>query len=67
MPAALSFSITVASYGGIQPSRIFEAAVVSMPLVTIMSLMAIGTPASSGRAALSSADLASKVSACSRA
>ena len=31
------------------------------------SLMAIGTPASSGRAALSSADLASKASACSRA
>ena len=67
MPAALSFSMTVASYGGTQPSRILEAAVVSMPLVTIMSLMAIGTPASSGRAALSSADLASKASACSRA
>ena len=49
MPAALSFSMTVASYGGTQPSRIFEAAVVTMPLVTIMSLIAIGTPASSGR------------------
>ncbi|CDB22400.1 unknown [Bifidobacterium bifidum CAG:234] len=67
MPAALSFSMTVASYGGTQPSRIFEAAVVSMPLVTIISLMAIGTPASSGSAALSSALLASKASAWSSA
>ncbi len=44
--AALMRSTMVASYGGIQPSRILEAAVVGMPLVTTTSLMAIGTPAS---------------------
>ena len=33
-PAARSFSTTVASYGGIQPARIFDAAVVATPRVT---------------------------------
>ena len=47
MPAFLSRSTTVASYGGTQPCRILEAAVVSIPLVTIISFTATGTPASS--------------------
>ena len=45
-PAARSRSTTVASYGGCQPARIFDPAVVVRPLVTIMSFSAIGTPAS---------------------
>src|SRR5688500_11025230 len=45
-PAPRSLLTTVASYGGIQPSRIFEPAVVATPLVTRLSLSAIGTPTS---------------------
>jgi hypothetical protein len=45
-PAARSFSTTWASYGGIQPRRIFEPAVVASPRVTSTSLSAIGTPPS---------------------
>src|SRR5437763_1985706 len=45
-PAARSRPVTVASYGGTQPSRIFEPQVVGTPLVTITSLSASGTPAS---------------------
>jgi hypothetical protein len=45
-PAARKRSTTAPSYGGIQPSRIFEPAVVAMPLVTRLSLSAIGTPPS---------------------
>src|SRR6476659_11206915 len=45
-PAARSFSTTVASYGGFQPSRIFDEHVVSMPLVHMLSLSATVTPAS---------------------
>src|SRR6478735_6075575 len=45
-PAALMRSTRVASYGGTQPSRIFEPAVVGRPCVTTTSLTAIGTPAS---------------------
>ncbi len=45
-PAALSFLVSVASYGGIQPSRIFEPTVVGTPSVVKMSLSASGTPAS---------------------
>src|SRR3954469_2883574 len=46
VPAACSRSTIVALYGGSQPSRIFEAAVVGTPLVAITSLTATGTPAS---------------------
>ena len=45
-PAARSRAATVASYGGTQPSRIFEPTVVVRPLVAITSLTAIGTPSS---------------------
>ena len=38
--------VTVASYGGCQPSRIFEPAVVGMSSVVKTSLSASGTPAS---------------------
>ncbi len=43
--AAFSFWVTVASYGGIQPSRIFEPTVVGTPSVVKMSFSARGTPA----------------------
>ncbi len=42
--AALSRLVSVASYGGIQPSRILEPTVVGMPSVVKMSLSASGTP-----------------------
>src|SRR5690242_14475258 len=45
-PAARNRCTIVASYGGRQPSRILEAAVVGTPFVAITSLTAIGTPAS---------------------
>ena len=45
-PASSSLRVTVASYGGIQPSRIFEPAVAGTPACTTMSLSASGTPAS---------------------
>ncbi len=44
--ASLSLRVRVASYGGIQPSRIFEPTVVGTPTVVKMSLRASGTPAS---------------------
>src|ERR1700754_3552887 len=46
VPASRSRSTIVASYGGCQPSRIFEPAVVGTPLVAITSFTATGTPAS---------------------
>ena len=45
-PASRSFVTTVASYGGRHPSRIFDEHVVGMPRVHMLSLRAIGTPAS---------------------
>src|SRR4051812_1831153 len=45
-PAARSRATTVASYGGIQPSRIREPQVVGRPRVASTSLTAIGTPSS---------------------
>src|ERR1035437_10815512 len=45
MPTALSLVTIVASYGGIQPCRIRDPAVVGSPLVVAMSFTAIGTPA----------------------
>src|SRR6056297_3556766 len=45
-PASRSLVTTVASYGGRQPSRIFDEQVVGMPCVHKLSLRAIGTPAS---------------------
>src|SRR4051794_23495967 len=46
VPAAFSRAATVASYGGFQPSRIFDPLVVGTPSVTTTSLRATGTPAS---------------------
>src|SRR5215469_5839063 len=45
-PAERSRSVTVASYGGRQPSRIFDPHVVGMSAVVMTSLSASGTPAS---------------------
>ena len=45
-PAAARRAVTVDSYGGTKPRRIFDAQVVSMPRVQKMSLMPSGTPAS---------------------
>ena len=45
-PASRSRAVTVASYGGRQPSRILEPAVVGMSAVVKTSLCASGTPAS---------------------
>ena len=39
------FTTTVESYGGRQPSRIFDPHVVGIPFCTITSLSASGTPA----------------------
>src|SRR4029077_4926134 len=50
-PAASSLATAVQSYGGIKFSRIFDPAVGGPPLVTITSLMPMGTPASGGRGA----------------
>ncbi len=46
IPAARSRAVTVASYGGRQPSRIFDPQVVGMSIVVKTSLSASGTPAS---------------------
>ena len=46
MPAARTRAVTVASYGDIQPSRIFDPQVVGMSEVVKTSLSASGTPAS---------------------
>jgi hypothetical protein len=46
VPASFSRAAIVASYGGRQPSRIFEPLVVGTPRVTTRSLSATGTPAS---------------------
>lgn len=46
MPASRTFVTGVASYGGIQPSRMRDPEVEGMPFVTSTSLIAIGTPAS---------------------
>src|SRR5919198_362640 len=46
MPACLMRRVIVASYGGNQPSRIFEPAVVGRSFVTTTSFIASGTPAS---------------------
>ena len=45
-PASRIRVTMVASYGGRQPSRIFEPAVVGTPRVAMTSLTATGTPAS---------------------
>lgn len=64
--AAFSFLVRVASYGGIQPSRIFEPTVVGMPSVVKMSLSASGTPAR-GPSFSPRSRLASTARACARA
>jgi hypothetical protein len=45
-PAFLSFWMTVASYGELKFSRIFDPHVVGMPRVQITSLIASGIPVS---------------------
>src|SRR6478672_12489542 len=45
MPAARSRAVTVASYGDVQPSRIFEPQVVGISVVVKTSFNASGTPA----------------------
>ena len=45
-PAFLRFSAASAEYGGTNPLKILELHVVSIPSVQILSLIAIGTPAS---------------------
>src|SRR5215469_12991514 len=45
-PAPRSRRVTVDSYGGTQPSRIFDPHVVGIPTVVNKSLTATGTPAS---------------------
>ena len=47
-PASSSRRVTVASYGGIQPSRILEPAVAGTPACTTMSFSASGTPGQPG-------------------
>src|SRR5215217_7667400 len=44
VPAVLSRAATVASYGGRQPSRIFDPLVVGTPSVTTTSFSATGMP-----------------------
>lgn len=46
MPAARNRTVTVASYGDRQPSRILDPQVVGMSVVVKTSLSASGTPAS---------------------
>ncbi len=65
-PAVSRRATDVQSYGGIKFSRIFEPAVVRTPDVTITSLIAIGTPASSGKGFPAAAS-ASIRPACARA
>src|SRR5919107_1331346 len=48
-PASRSRVTTVASYGGRQPSRIFDEHVVGTPRVHMLSFNATGTPASGPR------------------
>src|SRR4051794_38976244 len=71
VPAACSRSTIVALYGGRQPSRIFDAAVVGTPLVATMSLTATGTPANgpeiSPLSTLSAAASAPERSTCKKA
>ena len=71
MPAARSRAVTVASYGDVQPSRIFDPQVVGMSVVVNTSLSASGTPASgdgsSSPAATAASTRAAVASACSSA
>src|ERR1700754_4821641 len=71
MPAALSLAVTVASYGDVHPSRIFDPHVVGMSVVVKTSLSASGTPASgdgsASPAATAESTLAAAASACSSA
>ena len=60
------FATTVESYGGRQPSRIFEPQVVGIPFCAITSLRASGTPASGDNFSLF-ARFASTAAACASA
>src|SRR5581483_4042197 len=65
-PAPTRRSTTVASYGGSQPSRIFDEQVVGTPRVHMLSLRATGTPAS-GPGSSPRASRPSRASAAARA
>ena len=65
-PAARSLVTMVASYGGRQPSRIFDPHVVGMPRVARTSFSASGTPAS-GPSGIPAARAASTASAAASA
>jgi hypothetical protein len=56
----------VPSYGGVQPSRIFDEHVVGTPRVHMLSFSATGTPAS-GPGSRPAATMASMAAARSRA
>ncbi len=60
-PASARRAVTVDSYGGMKPFRIFDAHVVSIPRVQKMSFTPSGTPASTpgSRPALRAASTAS--------
>ena len=62
-PAAFNFATTVESYGGFQPCKILEPAVVGTPSCARTSLRASGTPAS-GPNFLPLARSASTAAAC---
>src|SRR5918992_3497247 len=63
IPAARSRAVTVASYGGGQPPRVFEPAVVGMSIVVKTSLSASGTPASGDAGGLPAARPSSTIDA----
>src|SRR3954447_3651312 len=67
MPAARSRAVTVASYGDVHPSRIFEPQVVGMSVVVKTSLSASGTPASGDGSASPAATAASTSAAAASA
>ena len=60
------FTTTVESYGGRQPSRIFDPAVVGMSFCTMTSFNASGTPAR-GESFSPAARFASTAAACASA
>jgi len=67
IPAARTRAVTVASYGEIQPSSIFDPQVVGMSVAVNTSLSASGTPASGDGSSSPAATAASTRAACASA
>src|SRR3954464_15786605 len=67
MPAARNRAVTVASYGDVQPSRIFDPQVVGMSVVVNTSFSASGTPAKGDGSASPAVTAASIRAACANA